>query len=359
MSEQRRILVTGAGGFIGGRVVEILHAMGRDEVVAGVRRWSSAARIGRLPIEIVACDVADSASVHAALAGVTHVVHCAVGDARATVTGTEVLLAAARAAGVRRLVHVSTIDVYGRESGVVTEEAPMQETGAAYGDTKIAAEQAVRRALQMGLEATIVRPTIVYGPYSPNWTIEYAERLQKRPWPFPRAQSSGICNAVYVDDVVQGILRCLSHPAAVGEAFNLNGADWPSWYDYFEQLNAALGLPPIVAESRSASTLHAYTVQPVRQVAKLALRHFQPQIMGLYQRSALAKRLMKRVEGVIRAAPTTAEFRLYSRTATFPTTKAERLIGYRPSVGLAEGLQLSAAWLRHHGYVRGEAPGAP
>ena len=57
------VLVTGAGGFIGGRVVEVLQALGRHGVRAGVRRWSSGARIGRFPVEIVACDVTDRDAV--------------------------------------------------------------------------------------------------------------------------------------------------------------------------------------------------------------------------------------------------------------------------------------------------------
>src|SRR5262245_15390047 len=121
MTEQRKILVTGAGGFIGGRTVEVLHAMGRGPVVGGVRRWASAARIGRFPVDITLCDVTAAASVRAAMSGVSHVVHCAVGGREVTVEGTRMVLEAARAAGVQRLVHLSTIDVYGCDTGVVME----------------------------------------------------------------------------------------------------------------------------------------------------------------------------------------------------------------------------------------------
>jgi nucleoside-diphosphate-sugar epimerase len=351
MTEQRKVLVTGAGGFIGGRAVEVLHATGHWRVAGGVRRWSSAARIGRFPVEIALCDVTSPASVRRAMAGVSHVVHCAVGGREVTVDGTRNVLQAAREAGVRRLVHVSTIDVYGSDAGELLESQPLRRTGALYGDTKIEAEEACLAAAAAGLPLTILRPSIVYGPFSKLWIVEFAQRLQRRPWPLPRELAGGICNAVYVDDVIQGVLLGLEHPGAVGEAFNINGAEWPTWFDYFTALNEHMGLPPIAAESPALASLHAWVTKPVRDAAKFALRRFQPQIMALYQRSSRAKRAMRRTEAMLRAAPTPGEFRLYSRTATYPTTKAQRVLGYRPRFPLDDGLRLSAAWLRHHGFI--------
>src|SRR5829696_7481935 len=112
---ERTILVTGAGGFIGARAVEVLHEARIGQVKAGLRRWSSGARVGRLPVELVQCDIRDAEQVRQALRGVTDVVHCAVSgtDRDTIVEGTRVLLQGALDAGVRKVVHLSTIDVYG------------------------------------------------------------------------------------------------------------------------------------------------------------------------------------------------------------------------------------------------------
>src|SRR2546427_10165011 len=85
MPSDHRVLITGAGGFIGGRVAEVLHGSGWAQVRAGVRKWAGAARIGRLPVEIVRCDLADPRQVDAACNGVTAVVE----SARATRPGGE------------------------------------------------------------------------------------------------------------------------------------------------------------------------------------------------------------------------------------------------------------------------------
>ena len=91
MNTARTILVTGASGFIGGRIVEILHTSGSATVRAGIRRWSAAARVGRLPVDLVRCDITSPVEVAGALDGVTHLIHCAVGDRTVTVDGTTVL----------------------------------------------------------------------------------------------------------------------------------------------------------------------------------------------------------------------------------------------------------------------------
>jgi nucleoside-diphosphate-sugar epimerase len=352
MPDAPKVLVTGAGGFIGSRIVEMLHEMGFATVRAGVRRWAAAARIGRFPVEIVQCDVTDEAQVRLAMQGVDWVVHCAVGPREVTVQGTENVLRAAREAGVKRVVHLSTIDVYGEVVGDTTEDATLTPTGNAYGDSKIEAEQVCRRYQAEGLPVAILRPSIVYGPYSALWTIEFAERLQVHPWPFAKDFCQGICNLVYVDDLVHAVMLGLTRPEAVGQAFNINGPDRPTWHAYFEALNNAMGLPPLVPKARTASTLSAWTMQPVRAAAKFALRHFQAPIMGMYQRYDLAKKVMKLAEGMIKKAPTTNEFRLFSKVGRFPTGKAERLLGYRPQFDMADGIAMSVQWLRHHGFIK-------
>src|SRR3954470_24201777 len=136
-----RILVTGAGGFIGGRIVEVLHELKPGSVRAGVRRWSSAARIGRLPVEIVQCEIGSAESVRSAMQGVTAVVHCARGDAATNIEGTRIVLEEALRAGVRRIVHLSSVAVFGRQEGSLSEASPATPGADAYGSSKVKTEE--------------------------------------------------------------------------------------------------------------------------------------------------------------------------------------------------------------------------
>ena len=264
MIESRNVLVTGAGGFIGGRVVEALVQQEGVEVRAALRRWSTAARIGRLPLDPIQCDIMEPDQLRAAVEGVDAIIHCAVGDRRATVVGTRNLLQAALDAGVRRVVHLSTIDVYGRAVGLVDETEPLLETGREYGDSKIEAEAVCREFVEAGLEVVILRPTIVYGPFSELWTVEFTERFRDGNWLLPRETCQGRCNLVYVDDLVRSILLALDAEKASGEAFNVNGPDDVTWQEYFDALNSALDFPPLPAPGATGSRLSSTLMAPVR-----------------------------------------------------------------------------------------------
>jgi len=178
-----KVLITGASGFLGGHLAELFVEAGH-EVRGLVRRTSRTGLLERLRVETVIGDLKDAESLRRAVQGVDVVVHAAATMAgipqeyvEATVNGTRNLLEAARAAGVRRFVHISSVSVYPmRSSGgrPITEDSPYEDQPlflTNYTRSKIEAERAVLQAAEQGgMEVFVLRPGILFGPRG-RWNL--------------------------------------------------------------------------------------------------------------------------------------------------------------------------------------------
>jgi nucleoside-diphosphate-sugar epimerase len=347
------ILVSGGGGFIGSRFAEIVSLTRFARVRVGVRSWAGAARAARFPVEIVLCNVLDSRQVAEAVKGVNVVVHCAAGDEHVIVDGTRNVLEASAAAGVSRAIHLSTAEVYGPSvRGRIDETWPCEPTGSAYADAKIEAERLVWTYSARGLPVTVFRPSIVYGPWSDQWTAALAQRLRSGMWGRYAGYGEGTCNLVYVDDLVAAALRSIHADAAVGQAFNIGGPDIVTWNDYFDRFNAAMGLAPLEVRSAQRARTRSMITGAVKAAAHVVLDRYGDALMRIYERGGLVAVGMKRMKGWLNTTPSSTELeRLYSRQAIYDWSKAERLLGYRPAISLDRGLGLSVDWLKYAGLV--------
>ena len=351
MNNNETILVTGSGGFIGGWIAETLHLTHAGNVRAGIRSWSSAARLARFPMEIVLCDVMDRDSIGRALNGATRVIHCVAGSSEAIIEGTRNMLEVALANKVQRFVHLSTTAVYGEAAGKVDETYPVQSTGDPYVDAKIQAEQLCWEYYKRGLPVSIVRPPIVYGPFSRDWTVGFAQKLQSGNWGLFQGYGEGICNLVYVVDLVSGILLAAHHDRAVGEAFNLVGPELVSWNQYFRRFNSSLGLPELKAIAPQNARLRAAFFDPIRSFGKFVLSHFSAPLRKLSQGNRQARELMQFADRSLKTNARSTELSLYNREASYPADKARELLGYQPIFDLESGLDLSVQWLNNVGLV--------
>jgi len=231
-----KVFVTGGTGFIGGEVVRQLRARG-DEVACLVRSPEKAGGLTGLGCEIVAGDLSDAEAIRGGMEGCDAVVHAAamyeVGIPakqrpamyEANVRGTEVVLRAALEAKVPKVVHVSTVGVFGNTHHEVVDETyedPGKEFTSYYEETKLESHRIAKRMIaEQGLPCAIVQPGGVYGPGD---TSQVADLLQeffagKLPLiPFPEL---GIC-LTHVEDIAGGILLALDK-AKPGETYVLSG----------------------------------------------------------------------------------------------------------------------------------------
>lgn len=353
VKEDRRVLVTGATGFIGGRVVELLHGQGSGgwSVKAGMRQWASAARLGRTRVSIAVMDLLDREQVNRALAGVTDVVHCAKGTPEATVEGTRNLLDAALAQGVRHVVHLSTAEVYGEAGGIVDETRPVRYTGNEYNRMKIDAEKVCGLYQEKGLPITIFRPSIVYGPFSPAWSLRFAALFLAGEWGAYEGYGEGTCNLVYVDDLVKTLLLSLGFSEAFGKAFNVNGPEVLSWNRYFALLNRGLGLPPLRVVGRGRVEASTLALGPVRSLGGFVKKHFLKPVKKAAETFDFLDAAMRKAEHAVKTTPSQDELRLFSRQVIYDDALARSTLPFCPETNVEEGIEHTLEWLRYLGLM--------
>jgi len=328
-------LVTGASGFIGGRLVERLVQDGY-QVRCLVRSTSDTAALERLGVELAPGDLTAPETLARAADGCRYVFHCGamVSDwatprevSLVNVAGTRNLLGAAAAASVQRFVHFSTTDVYGYPGGVEIEES-YAGTGFSnwYAQTKLAAELEVRRAAGAHeLDAVILRPSTVYGPGSREVVLEIARAIRARQMLMidgGRALA-GLC---YVENLIDAALIAMHHEQAPGHAFNATDGLDVTWRELADALAEGLGCQPArwsvpyrLAHGAGFSLEHGYR----------ALRR----ATGLTTRPLLSRQAVH----------------VMGTDQSFSNAKARELLGWEPRVDYATGLAATLEWLRAEG----------
>lgn len=321
----KTVLVTGASGFTGGALTASLVKAGA-RVRGLVRSERKGERVAAAGAEQVIGDITDRASLRRAMPGCEIVFHVAAAldgpwarQYAANVNGTGNVAEIAYEAGVRRVVHVSSISTYGFDTpDELTEDTPLRPGIDFYGRTKALAEQRFWQVVQTsGMEGVIVRPGMIYGPGSNFWTRAAFRLVRSLPVPL---FGSGVvpCPLISIGDVVDLLLIAAEHPNAVGEAFNAVMDPPPTWFEY----------------------LDAY--------AKMAGRTSYPVMPGWMLRGLAA--LAEPLTGLLgQPQPTRGQVSLLLEYHHYSAAKAAALLDWRARVSLAEGMAQSAAWLREIG----------
>lgn len=253
MSSENTVLVTGADGFVGRALCEALVAAGR-----GARR--AVRRLDHASTGAVAVgDIGPDTNWNAALDGVSCIVHLAArthvlretaADAlaayrRINVAGTERLARAAAARGTRRLVFLSSVKVNGEGTGerpYTEEDAPRPED--AYGISKTEAERALAGiASETGLEITVLRPPLVYGPGVKGNFLRMLG-LVARGVPLPLGAIDNRRSFIYLGNLVDAIVQALDVPRAAGRTYLAADGEDLSTPALVRAMAAALGAKP-------------------------------------------------------------------------------------------------------------------
>ena len=321
----KRILVTGAAGFIGGALTARLLAAGHEVLAFDRRRPNHPQRDN---LRVVVGDVLDLAELQAASVGCDAIVHLAAVVQthgrrelfeRVNVGGTRTVALAARAVGAKRLLFMSSIAVLDYRRGYFESDETCATGGrlTEYGRSKLEGERIVQAFNAGTLSTTIVRPGLLpFGRDDRAGTTQLLRSVRRRE-PLLVGGGNVRLSTSYIDNLVSGLLLCLDAPAAAGELFNLTDAGAPTWRQLVGEIAALLEQPANLGSTPRWLATGAATL--VEWAWRLARRSSPPPLS--------------------RYAVNVATSDLH-----FSHQKATRLLGYRPAVDRGVALATSVAW---------------
>lgn len=326
------ILVTGATGTIGPRVVTALCEAGYS-----VRTFSmDPPPVSSWPDYVESCigDVTDASAVQVAMQGVDSVIHLAAllhivnpppalqeKYERINVGGTSTLVSTAVQAGVKRVVFFSTIAVYGSSDGEIITESTLPKPDTFYARTKLAAERIVLEA--KGLDGrqigTILRLGAVYGSRIKGNYQRLLQSLARGRF-IPVGNGANRRTLVYDKDVARAAVLALKHPAAAGEIFNVSDGEFYALNDIILTMCQALGRKP---------PRLSLTISPVRRA------------VGIVEDMA---RILRIKPPIMRAT-----IDKYTEDVAVDSRRIQRELGFVPQFDLSAGWEDAVQEMRRAG----------
>lgn len=330
------IVVTGATGFLAQNLIPALQERGHF-VRALVLPSEDATWLRERAVDVYPGDVREPETLIALMHGADAVIHTAALMAMwrpmavhyaVHVTGTENVCRAALAAGVKRVVHLSSAITYTPGAGQpIREDFPQEPLHEPHAVTKAQGDKLVQRMIaQDGLPAVIIRPEAMFGPHDRINFRRLADRLRAGKGIIIGSGRNAV-PFVYVTDVVQGLLLALEHPRAVGQAYNITNDETLTEEEFLQAIAEAVGgKPPRIRVPYWPLYTAAYFAEWIASATKRepAVTRHGVQMFGSHNPLSI--------------------------------DKARRELGYSPQVPLREGIRLAAEWYREH-VIQSSVPG--
>lgn len=305
-----RVLITGGTGFIGAALTRRLIERDRHRVRIATREPHYGRGVRAAELAPVA-EISGATDWRSALAGVEAVVHLAARVhveaqgaiaefRRINVDGTCSLARQAAAAGVKRLIFVSSVKIHGEGGSRAYREDDPPRPQDAYAISKFEAEQGLQQiAAHTGIEVVVIRPPLVYGPDA-KANFRALMRAIEMGIPLPFGAVRNRRSLVALDNLVDFIDTCIDHPAAAGEAFLVSDGEDLSTAELIRRLAGAMRRPARLIPMPPVFLTAAATVTGRRAWANRLLTSLQVDIAKA--RDVLGWKPVITVEEGLRAA---------------------------------------------------------
>jgi nucleoside-diphosphate-sugar epimerase len=320
----KRVLITGATGFLGSHLVERNLETGHRVRVLALPGDAGAVGLESRNVQVVYGDIRDYPAVEKAAEGIQVVFHLAavVTDwaprrlfSEVNIGGMRNVCRASLKNGVERFVEVSTNDIFGLKEGVVmTEDFGFSYWKEPYADTKIEATKIAWEYHERGLPVTMVYPCWVYGPGDKTFVPEIIKALKDKSLVFWR--KGALVWPAYVGNVIDLLMVISEHPAAVGQGFLVHDGVSDTFEGFAAKVAESAGIPKA---TRHIPYRAAYAASWCLELVWKLLRKKSRPLLTTYSVKNLGSRLR------------------------FSIDKAEKVLGWKPPVSYEEGFKKTMA----------------
>jgi 2-alkyl-3-oxoalkanoate reductase len=366
--------IIGANGFIGSRLVEWLALRDLAHMRPIVRSVKSMARLARFDLDCRVVDATDQTALEKQLEGCDVLFHCIVGGRDTILRSAEAAYRAAASTGVRRIVYLSSAQVHGPDPvpGTNDDSKLLVRQPSKYNVSKVMAEHLLRRLRADGtVEVVTLRPMYVFGPRSEYFTVKIALDLLSSSAYFID-EGMGICNTVYVDNLVHAMWQAAIIGQAGNQEFIITDGAQVTWRDLYRAVAEAVGVDIASVPSIESTALARLYREQKRTQMKIAGKRFAwamreslPSSVISNARKILPSRVIKAIKpwwGSLqtpdfRSTPTVSDIQtlpIIDREMAswqccryiLPIEKARNVFGYEPQVTFSEGCRRTRDWLR-------------
>jgi nucleoside-diphosphate-sugar epimerase len=355
--------IVGASGFIGKRTVEMFSQDG-FEVRPIVRTEASLSRLPHLNFDCRIANAFDRPALQKAFSGCDVIVHSVLGSAGLIRGSVVPAYQAAQAAGVRRLIYLSTMCVHGQAPPPGTDESTSLTTTHEfpYNNAKIYAERKLLQLRSKGsVEVVIFRPGIVFGPNS-RWVVNLADELLEGT-AYLIQGGTGICNTTYVDNLVHAMKLAMTVTEADRQAFFVGELEQITWAEFYKPVAEALGISMDQVPSVEVPKFRQSLKQ--RILSSIWSSEFIQKTLSLID-DDLKQTLKKTRVRKKKASSTDSQVHGKAMSPTKPTVspdmaalqqcqyklpfqKAQQILHYEPIVSFPEASQVCINWLAAEG----------
>lgn len=345
------VLVTGATGSIGGRLVEKLVLAHQAEVRVLARNLANLSRVSRLPVSIHHGEITDFTAVDKAVEGCDVVFHCAYAfgasaaeQERVALDGSRNVARAVLRHKIKSLVYVSTVSVYEpMQDGNLDETASKVQSGWTYADIKKNAEKIMLEFhTRHRLPIVVVQPSIIYGPFVKGWTQGPLNQLKSGTVILPD-EGSGLCNAVYIDDVVDALILAATNAKAISETFLISAAEPVTWYEFYHAYEVMLGINAIqFMSTRQIEAQHnreKYLRNPIANAGRWLIAQ------SPFDRGPRRSRPSGNSASEREFIPNLQRLTLFRSMTHVRIDKARKILGYKPRFDLKTGMDFTAKYV--------------